>query len=174
MKRSARGRIAYVVIGAASIGLWAYYRSVFPYSSLHKCNRCLAMTLGVYAEDHGGKFPNAVGSAASLSLLYGVGADPSLLAGKGISDEDAERCFQENGKLTEEFCNWHYVPGLTLASDPGLALFWEKTGLMHNGQRGKEPAYEVCLVDGSAISVRKSQWPAFLAKQKELRKEAGL
>ena len=155
---------------------WGWHRHNFPYGATHKCNKGIYFALFDYAGVNEGKFPDAGSSAASLSLLA---TDPytypiDQLAGKAISDKDAERCFREKGKLTEEFCSWHYVRGLTTESDPSLLLFWDKTGLMHNGQRPHSPKYEVCFVSGNFTMISESGWPDFLSQQAKLLEEAGL
>ena len=149
---------------------------MYPYGATHKCNKGIWVALLQYAEGNEGKFPDAGGSAASLSLLATAPYDYPVdqLAGKAISDKDAERCFREKGKLTEDFCSWHYVRGLTTESDPSLVLFWDKTGLMHNGQRSSEPKYEICRVSGISEVIPESKWQEFLTQQAKLLEEAGL
>ncbi|QJE94982.1 hypothetical protein [Luteolibacter luteus] len=94
------------------------------------------------------------------------------LAGKAFTDEQALECVRKHGRLTEEFCSWHLVQGLRSDSSPGLALFWDKTGLSHNGHRTDPPNYEVSFLDASHRSIPASKWPDFLKQQEELREEA--
>ena len=78
---------------------------------------------------------------------------------------------RDQGRLTEDFCSWQYVQGLRTDSNPGLVLFWDKTGLTHNGQRTDPPCYEVMFLSGSTAMIPASRWDDFMEKQAQLREE---
>ena len=48
---------------------------------------------------------------------------------------------------------------------------WPKVPLGHNGERLKEPAYEVIFVDGSVRYIKETEWQAFMTEQEELREK---
>lgn len=155
---------------------YAWHRYEYPYGSTHRCDIGIYMFLREYAELHGGNFPEGEDTAAALSKLVTEFDVPESqwgqLAGKAFTDEEARECVKDHGRLTEERCSWHYVPGLRTDSDPGLALFWDKTGLSHNGARTKPLRYEVTYVDGRRGAIPASGWQEFMKRQEELRGQA--
>ena len=58
--------------------------------------------------------------------------------------------------------------GSTLADDSRLALFWDKEGLGHNGQRLWDSGHIVMFVDGFTKDIPAMEWDKFLAEQKVL------
>jgi len=94
-----------------------------------------------------------------------------MVAGKAIDSGKAQAYFKAHHTLSPDLCSWHYVPGLRTDSLPHLALFWDTTGLAHNGLRMKHKAYETVYVDGMRDFIPEDQWPAFLNKQAELMEE---
>jgi hypothetical protein len=162
-----------LLLGAVAGGGYGWYRYQYPYGATHRCGIGLNLWFHEYADAHGGNYPEGEDSAEALSQLATLGEWPETwwgqLAGKAISDEEAIQCVKQHGRLTEEFCSWHYVPGLRSDSDPGLALFWDKTGLAHNGMRQNPVRYEVMFVGGFSKMISESEWPKFLKRQEELR-----
>jgi hypothetical protein len=164
-------RASILVLLSIFLAGWGYYRYTFPYGQSHCCILQFHWALQFYAENHNGRFPSGQATPeASLSLLakddYGVGA--YLLRGKTVPLEVVTKALAKNGVLGPESCGWHYVEGLTLADDPDVAILWDKVGLGHNGERVKNGAHEVLLLDGSRQFISGSRWPGFLQKQTEL------
>jgi hypothetical protein len=131
------------------------------------------MALLDYADRHGGWFPRGEASPeASLSVLHRENPElvtPNLLRGKTVP-EDAVRARLDSGLLlTPETCGWHYVEGLRKDDDPQLALFWDKAGLGHNGERLSGGGHFICRVGGRVEYVPGEQWEVFLAEQQRLR-----
>ncbi len=162
--------VAVLLLAGGIYGLHRYY---YPYGARHCCNKGLLFLLLEYAGEHGGRFPDAGGSAASLALVAGAPGGWDLVVGKGGSAEAAESYYRAHGTLPDEFSTWHYVPGLGEDSNPGLALFWDKTGLSHNGMRQNPVRYEVSFVDGGNRLIDEADWPEFLETQRRLREEDG-
>jgi hypothetical protein len=126
-----------------------------------------------YADRHGGWFPKGEASPeASLSLLYRnapASVSANLLRGKTVR-EDVVRARLEAGQLlTPETCGWHYVEGLRKDDYPQLALFWDKAGLGHNGERLVGGGRFVCFVRGYIEFIPGERWDEFLAEQERLR-----
>jgi hypothetical protein len=123
-----------------------------------------------YAESHNGVFPAGQATPeASLSLLYRM--DPNvayLLAGKSASIEDAEMLLASGQLLDPKTCSWHYVEGLRKSDDPRLALFWDKIGLGHHGERMTGEGHNVWFIGGRYRWVPAEEWPAFLKEQENL------
>lgn len=182
MEATSRGRFRsglrrlFFAIGALGIGFGLfvgaarYHRAwLYPYGWSHCCDTGLYSALAEYADSHGGAFPTGEPTAeASLSLLYPKLADADLLRGKTVPLAAAQAAFDKNGRLDPASCGWHYVEGLTVYDDPELALFWDKVGLGHNGQRLSEGGHWVHFVSGIREYIPENQWPAFLDKQKKL------
>jgi hypothetical protein len=170
-----RGAVAAAVVALLALAGWAYHRQQYPFGWSHCCDKQLMFALLNYAERHGGWYPKGeVTPEASLSLLYRddpAAVDANLLRGKTVP-ESAVRARLEAGELlSPETCGWHYVEGLRKDDDHRLALFWDKAGLGHNGQRLQGGRW-VCFVPLNIDYVPESQWEAFLAEQEQLR--AGL
>lgn len=126
------------------------------------------MALRQYAEEHGSRLPAGEETPeASLSLLYPKYADANLLRGKTVPLEKVEQTLAGDGKLGPDTCGWHYVEGLTLEDDGRIAVFWDKAGLGHNGQR-HDGTRTVYFLSMSRDLVADDDWKKFLKEQKEL------
>jgi hypothetical protein len=161
--------IAGLACGALSGVCYSGYRYWFPYGSSHCCDKLLYLELFEYAREHNGWFPRGeAGPEASLSLLYRQ--DPLLvdvLRGKTVPESVVRSILERGELLGPETCGWHYVEGLRIDDDHHLALFWDKIGLGHNGQRLENGGHYVCFLRGIEY-VPESEWPAFLAEQERL------
>ena len=168
-----------LVMALMLIGGWGVIQFVkwrhavnYPYGWSHCCDQGLFLDLLMYSSNHDGAFPAGEKKPeASLSLLYrkgGSGADANLLRGKSVP-EAVVREILEGGKLLgPDSCGWHYVPGLRNDSDSGLALFWDKAGLDHNGGLLWHGGHIVTFVSGERRHITSSVWTKFLDEQKEL------
>jgi hypothetical protein len=75
----------------------------------------------------------------------------------------------ERGELLgPETCGWNYVEGLSLDSNPKLALFWDKEGLSEIGARLPEGGHFVSYINLPYEYVPASKWNSFLAEQRRL------
>lgn len=149
-----------------------WYRYTYPFGWSHSCSAGLGLSFPLYEENHGGWLPHGESTPeTSLSLLYKDDPVTALwtLGGKNISRETLEAAFKRDGKLYPTNCGWHYVEGLRDGDPPEIAVVWDKTiGLGHNGQRVRGMMHEIVLLDGSHQYISKQNWPAFVAKEKEL------
>jgi hypothetical protein len=171
-----RVRIGFLAVGlllVVALGIGCYRRQ-YPYGWSHCCDKQLAFALLDYADRHDGWFPRGEASPeASLSLLYRE--DPGLaylLRGKTVPEDVVRERLERGQLLSPETCGWHYVEVLRKDDDPRLALFWDKAGLGHNGQRLSDGGHFVGLVNGTIDYVPGDRWAAFLEEQDRLR--AGL
>jgi hypothetical protein len=157
-----------ILLGSAMV----YYRATFPYGESHCCIIAMSFALEKYAEEDGGRYPaGEASSEASLSLLYKSNyIDPYTLRGMTVPEKTTRRILEGGGLLGPESCGWQYVPGLTFADDPGLALLWCKSALGHNGQRTKDGGRQVVFIGSGIDWIPGDKWPAFLQEQKELLK----
>jgi hypothetical protein len=173
MKR--RRRVLILLLGlplfvfSAGYGCWEYR---YPYGHSHCCDKQLMMALHSYADDHDGWFPRGEATPeASLSLLYRHNEEtgyPYLLRGKTVPLETTRGILESGGLLGPDTCGWHYVEGLRIDDDGNLALFWDKAGLGHNGERLHGGRY-VCRLNSDIDFIRTEDWDAFLAEQDLLR-----
>jgi hypothetical protein len=150
---------------------YAWYAYEFPYGESHCCDVGLWFGLREYAEKHNGRFPAGQATPeASLSLLYGENAwgDPKLLRGKTVPESVVREILERGELLGPDTCGWHYVEGLTLADDPRLALFWDKAGLGHIGQRLPNGDRIVCLIRNCHEYIPGEKWADFLQEQEKL------
>lgn len=154
---------------ASGFAVWKWR---YPYGFNHCCDKQIVLGLRAYAEANGGRFPAGEPTPeASLSLLYPDLCDAYILRGKTKPLEPAEVILAAGGRLTPETCDWHYVEGLTLSDDGRLAIFWDKVGLGHNGERLTPGAHSVGFVGGYTDIVY--DWPGFLAEQAKLHAARG-
>lgn len=151
------------------VGLGAmYYRYRYPYGRSHSCDKALYIALLNYADKHGGCFPSGQDTPeASLSLLY-PSVDAEVLRGKSVPYDRVKEILESGRLLSPETCGWHYVEGLTLRDDPELALFWDKAGLGHNGERLPDGGHIVIFIHGNKRYIPEKDWSSFLAKQRKL------
>lgn len=174
MQNMRKARIIFAclfVLGVVVIGSYvAWYKSTYPYGISHCCIILMMGALDQYADDNGGKYPAGQStSEASLSLLYMSNyVDPGILCGMTVPQKKVMDIVQEGGLLGPDSCGWHYVPGLTQADDPELALLWCKVALGHDGNRTKDGGRQVVFVGRNIEWVSGGKWAAFLEKQKEL------
>jgi hypothetical protein len=154
---------------------YAYFRYRFPFGWSHCCDKQLSMALLGYADQNEGWFPRGEATAeASLSLLFRVdpvSGNANLLRGKTVPEEVARARLEAGELLTPDTCGWHYVEGLRHDDDSRLALFWDKAGLGHNGERLSAGGHFVGFVNGEIRYVAGAEWDAFLAEQMRLRAE---
>jgi hypothetical protein len=164
--------VSVVVVAGLVGGAYGWYRYNFPFGRNHCCDKQLHLALRNYADSNGGHFPAGEATPeASLSLLYGkVGFDPSyLLCGKTGSESAVQQLLSQGKRLGPKTCGWNYVEGLTLADDSRLALFWDKEGLGHFGQRLWDGGHIVMFVSGFSKHIPATGWQSFLDEQASLR-----
>lgn len=156
----------------ASGRIYLAYR--YPYGWSHSCDKGLALGLISYAQQHDGWFPRGETTPeASLSLLpHGGPTRADILRGKTVPLAVVQDRLDRGLRLTPETCGWHYVEGLRIDDNPELALFWDKAGLGHNGERISGIRY-VGFVDGFVrpVETTGNLWNEFLERQNVLRAE---
>lgn len=173
------GRWQQVVLGLASVPLlltalyYTWYWHRYPYGWSHCCDAALEMALDRYAEEHGGAYPAGEETPeASLSLLFPTYANENMLRGKTVPEAAVRRSLEKGGRLGRDTCGWHYVEGLK-STDHGLALFWDKVGLNHNGERLEKGGHIVSFVRRGSKYIPAEKWVAFREEQARLRAALG-
>jgi hypothetical protein len=158
------------IAGRIVAGGWLSYHWMFPYGWSHSCDKCLMFALRNYAEDHDSAYPAGEATPeASLSLLYPkYGVDAEILRGKIVPTEVVQTLLARGDRLSPDTCGWHYIEGLRQDDDSRLALFWDKVGLGHNGQRLPDGGHVVFCVNLTSRYVKESEWKAFVEEQKTL------
>ena len=156
-----------VVVAGIIVG---YRRAMYPYGQSHCCILGMMFALEGYAQENGGKYPAGGESPeADLSLLFkSQHVDANTLRGMTVPEKVVQRILDRGDLLGPESCGWQYVPGLTLADDPGLALLWCKSALDHNGRRSKDGGREVVFIGADRRRISGDRWPTFLERQKDL------
>ncbi len=161
-----------VVAVFAGLGV-AYHHHQYPYGQSHCCDKMIAISLSMYADNHDGWFPRGEATPeASLSLLYRQ--DPGLtcaLPGKTVPEPVVKARLESGQLLTPETCGWHYVEGLRSDDDSRLGLFWDKAGLGHNGQRLSGGGHVVHFVSGINEYISGERWDQFVAEQEQLHQQ---
>jgi hypothetical protein len=155
------------VVVTVLAGGWLYYRWRYPYGRSHSCDKALWITLEQYADEHDGAYPSGCATPeACLGLLY-PRVDAEVLRGKTVPLELVQGALDRGEPLGPDTCGWHYVPGLR-REDEGFALFWDKVGLGHFGERLSAGGHVVCFVGSGSRYIPESEWPAFLEEQASL------
>lgn len=105
-----------------------------------------------------------------MSLLYREDQElVKVLRGKTVPESVVQARLESGELLSPETCGWHYVGGLRRDDDGRLALFWDKAGLGHNGERLGNGDHFVWFVRGGGETIRGADWERFLAEQERLR-----
>jgi hypothetical protein len=100
-----------------------------------------------------------------------IGPTGEQLAGVSGDRTKVREVLKNRGKLTPEITSWVYWPGFTDKDNPLIAIIWERQeGVSGIGTRWS--GHAVGLIDGSTRQIPPESWPAFLAEQERLRKEA--
>jgi hypothetical protein len=172
-KMRRRTKIAALTVVALAVAYtlgYAWWQHQYPYGWSHCCDIGLYFDLQSYAATHGGAFPAGEATPeASLSLLYRSQlSDANLLRGKTVPTSVVQEILERGDLLTPETCGWHYVEGLRIDDDPGLALFWDKAGLDHNGGRLEGGGHIVTAVTGDKRQIPESEWNEFIEEQNNL------
>ncbi len=168
--------IAVVALMLLAGSMYGYYRYHYPLGMEHRCDIMLWFALSEYAEKHGGAFPSGQATPeASISLVHSLdesGYEYAYLLHRRDIPEDVVRQMLKRGQLLDpDTCGWHYVEGLRLDSNPELALFWDKEGLGHNGERLSGGGHIVTFVGLGREHIPESQWDCFLEEQRKLLSE---
>jgi hypothetical protein len=165
--------IAIVVLIVLAGSLYGLYRYYYPMGGEHRCDKMLSLALREYAEKHGGAFPSGEATPeASISLVHSLDEDgyeyAYLLHRRDVPEDVVRQMLKRGELLGPDTCGWNYVEGLRLDSDPRLALFWDKEGLGHNGERLSEGGHIVTFVGGMSEYIPGERWDSFLEKQHKL------
>lgn len=174
-----RGRIRRCLFGGAiilvivALGLYAFYRYKYPYGYNHCCDLLLLRALEEYAETHErissrGIDAGGLAEHALQQRRLGVARPP---ARKNRFGSVAREVLKRDGRLGPESCGWHYVEGLRVDDDYHLAIFWDKVGLGHSGERLSRRGHTVIFVGGERRTISEPTWAAFLSEQQRLLSE---
>jgi hypothetical protein len=146
------------------------YKVTFPYGQSRCCIIQMMNALEQYADENGGRYPaGGATPEGSLSLLYKSNyVDAYVLRGMTVPEKTVRSILDAGEVLGPESCGWHYVPGLTLSDDAGLALLWCKLPLGHNGQRTKDGGRQVVFIGNGIEWISGDKWAAFLSEQNAL------
>ena len=172
LKLKKRWRVVLILLPTIVVGGWLYHRWTYPYGWSHSCDKQLMFALLQYAEEHNGEFPAGEATPeASLSLLYPKYANEWVLQGRTVPLEVVKAILERGDRLSPDSCGWHYVDGLRLDDDSRLALWWDKVGLGHNGQRRSDGGHTVYYINLQNEYIKASKWEGFLQEQERLIKE---
>jgi hypothetical protein len=161
--------LAVLISAVLASGGWLCHRWIYPYGWSHCCDKQLMLALMNYSDVHGHAYPTGEATPeASLSLLYPNYADAELLRGKTVPVDVVNAVLESGNRLGPDTCGWHYVDGLTSHDDPKLALFWDKVGLGHNGERLPDGGRTVYFVNLNHEYIAGAVWEVFLEEQKAL------
>ncbi len=157
-----------LAVCGAFFGLIKWSMPSYPYGWSHCCDKQVGLALMNYAQINGGRFPTGGATPkASLSLLYPQFLDANTLRGKTVPEDVVAKVLKSGRPLTPTTCGWQYVDGLTLPrqNTGRIAIFWDKVGLGHNGERLPSGGHSVGFMDGHTCGISEADWPRFLAEQ---------
>lgn len=158
-----------LLFSAGKTYLWWLY----PMGSEHRCDTLLWLVLSEYAEKHGDAFPAGEPTPeASISLVHALDKSgreyASLLHRRDVPVTLVQDMLSRGQLLDASTCGWNYVEGLRVDSSSKLALFWDKEGLGHNGQRLSGGGHIVTFVGGMREHIPAARWEDFLVEQRTL------
>jgi hypothetical protein len=181
-----RSRLLKVVpagIVVAAVGAW--YVKAHPLAfneSLWEHAHCMPQAAGAlrqYAHEHDGQFPiHTNGWADALMMLTPERSWFYFINGPGYDNSAFEEAFASGGNVDEKRCGRVYVQGLSITSDPKIAILFDRVAAppdhCHFPRRlWARSVREVCLVDGDWRMVPVAEWPEFAHQQVELLVAAG-
>lgn len=143
------------------------------------CIKIAGLTMHAYAGQHGGRFPYDPNGYGNALLLL----DEDIyftLTGPGYDAAPFHEAKRSGTDLSEDDCGRVYVQGLTLNSNRGIALLFDKLptpGGDHCGSIYRLTAplgREVWFAGAHSTFVQESQWPEFAKEQIELLVNEGI
>jgi uncharacterized protein YvpB len=154
------------------LGGWGLWHWRYPYGRSHYCLKSIFLALNVYAQEHGGLYPDGQSSPeASLALLCKEGLlDADTFRGKTAKAKRAGQLLGGGSLTGPESCGWHYVQGLNRSDDGRIAVLWDKLELGHFGERHKRPGREVLTLGGDCKWITRAEWGHFQSEQESLLK----
>jgi hypothetical protein len=166
--------ILLAVVGLLAAAAYRSYRHKYPFGMRHCCDSILYMALCEYAQAHGGAFPAGEATPeASMSLIHSLESSYGteyayVLCGHSRPESVVQDTLRRGELLGPDTCGWNYVEGLRMDSDSRLALFWDKEGLGHMGERLSGGGHIVSFVSGKREQIPASEWDGFLEEQQKL------
>jgi hypothetical protein len=165
--------IAWTVVGALVVAGYGLYRYIYPSGMRHCCDIQLHFALRDYAEKHGGAFP--AGEATPEASLSLIGCEYAyVLCGHSRPESVALETLLAGKLLGPDTCGWNYAEGLRTDSNGRLALFWDKEGLGHDGERLSGGGHIVTFVNGNREHIPGAEWDRFIEEQQKLLAEERL
>ena len=100
----------------------------------------------------------------------------AMITAPGDDGHYFEECLKTGADVPEDRCSRVYVRGLREASNPQLAMVFDRRPT-RGGDHWRRPwgplMRDVCLADGSVLFLNESGWPAFAKQQIELLVQEG-
>lgn len=151
------------------------------YGHVH-CIGQIAISLNVYANDNGGRYPSHTnGYGDALLMMFDlVGGQGDLLSGPCYRGKVFEDAFRLKSDVPESECGRVYVQGLTDSSHPDIVLVFDKQPThggdhTHGWHKLSAPlGREVKAIGHAHRFISEREWPEFARKQIELLVEAGI
>lgn len=136
--------------------------------------------LSGYADAHQGEYPshtNGFGDALAL-VAADIGYTSGAMVLVGV-DDDASLLMSaatNHTHLPEEKCTRIYVQGMTKASNPEIAILFDRYAVKGGDHRRGHGPYlrEVLFVQDGVREIELKDWPAFAKNQVELLVQEGI
>ena len=177
MRRVLVGIMAGLLLGfVVLIGLWLWHLG-----SVHQhCIKMAGTYLSGYADAHHGEYPshaNGFGDALAL-MAADIGYTSGAMVLVGV-DDDASLLMAaatNHTHLPEEKCTRIYVQGMTEASNPQIAILFDRYAVKGGDHRRGNGPYlrEVLFVHDGVREIELKNWPAFASNQVELLVQEGI
>ena len=143
------------------------------------CIKGAGLDLIGYAHEHGGQFPSHPNGYGDALLLINNGWDAAL-TGPGYDTQVFERARKTGEDAPEKEFGRVYVQGLTEASNPNIAILFDKLPTpggdhCHLFRRMFAPlGREIWTIGAGMKFIPESRWPGFAQEQIELLVAAGI
>ena len=167
MKPRSRALIAAGLVALVIGGPYGCYRWQLPYGRRTCCLPCLMGAMRWFATEQDGRYPDDLFATNTMAEFGRCGIREQLAGLSGDIPETLRR-IDAGLPLDTNVSSWVYWPGFRLDDPAELAIIWDRTeGLAFNAFRSQRNA--VGFANGSHGSIPKTEWPAFLKTQAELR-----
>jgi len=135
------------------------------------CIKNTGLTLRTYAGEHFGKYPYHTNGFGDAIVEFVKEYSPDfvgIFTAPGDDGELLKKCVKSGTHMPDERCSRMYVQGLSEASNPEIAIVFDRYPT-RGGDHSRRPwgplLRDVCMADGITRVIAEENWPEFRRQQ---------